>query len=178
MALAMCYKDFTWPNNPRTYTLSAQRQTAIHKIPMGDFVVQDLGKNCRVMKGEGEFFGPDAERQFQFLLSVFSDDGPGTLIHPAWQSDCAYFTQLSLTQEPRKDYVAYSFTFCEGILDDLAGIWAAGSDSRKKYYQIRTGDTIWSIAEQFMLPVGTILGLNPEIANPNSLRVGQKVRIQ
>ena len=49
----MRYKSFIWPNDPRTYTLSCQRQTALHKIPMGGFVVQDLGRTGTVMRGEG-----------------------------------------------------------------------------------------------------------------------------
>lgn len=35
------------------------------------------------------------------------------LVHPVWQTASAYFTELTLTQEPRDDYVAYRFTFCE-----------------------------------------------------------------
>lgn len=179
MALAMRYKGFTWPNNPRTYTLSAQRQTAVHKIPMGGFVVQDLGENCTVMKGEGEFFGPNAYRQFQALLQVFQEDGPGSLIHPVWQTSSAYFTQLSLSQEPREDYVAYSFTFCEGKEDaGGSGSWAAGTDSRKKIYQVQAGDSIWSLAEKFAVTVSSLLAMNSEIANPKDLTVGQKVRVQ
>ena len=42
--LKMRFGSFVWPNNPRTYTLSCKRQTAVHKIPMGGFAVQDLGR--------------------------------------------------------------------------------------------------------------------------------------
>ena len=55
--LRMRFGSFVWPNNPRTYTISCKRQTAVHKVPMGGFVVQDLGRTATVMKGEGEFFG-------------------------------------------------------------------------------------------------------------------------
>ena len=39
--LKMRFGSFVWPNNPRTYTLSCKRQTAVHKIPMGGFAVQE-----------------------------------------------------------------------------------------------------------------------------------------
>lgn len=111
--LKMRFGSFVWPNNPRTYTLSCKRQTAVHKIPMGGFAVQDLGRTATVMQGEGEFFGAGAYDTFQELLSVFQKGGQQMLVHPVWQTASAYFTELTLTQEPRDDYVAYRFTFCE-----------------------------------------------------------------
>ena len=84
--LKMRYGSFVWPNNPRTYTLSCKRQTAVHKIPMGGFVVQDLGRNAAVLCGEGEFFGKDAYAAFQELLTVFEAGGARLLVHPLWQT--------------------------------------------------------------------------------------------
>ena len=109
--LNMQYKSFVWPNNPKTYTLNCERRTVVQKIPMGGFEVQDLGATCMVLRGEGEFFGPDAMRNFSLLVQTFRQDGAGTLLHPAWQGAQAFFTQLQLTQEPREDYVAYRFEF-------------------------------------------------------------------
>ena len=179
MPLKMRYKDFEWPNNPRTYTLSAKRQTAAHLIPMQGFAVQDLGQNCTVLKGEGEFFGPDAYRCFQALLAVFSSGGPGTLIHPSWQSASAYFTELRLSEEPRADYVAYSFTFCEGgTVELLTGRWATGEAAAKRYHVMQNGENVWTIAEQYALSVSELLALNPEIAKPNAMSAGQRVRVR
>ena len=61
--LKMRYKGFTWPNNPKTYTISCERQTAVHKIPMGGFVVQDLGQTSTVLRGEGEFMARERMRR-------------------------------------------------------------------------------------------------------------------
>ena len=95
--LKMRFGSFVWPNNPRTYTLSCKRQTAVHKIPMGGFAVQDLGRTATVMQGEGEFFGAGAYDTFQELLSVFQKGGQQMLVHPVWQTASAYFTELTLT---------------------------------------------------------------------------------
>ena len=35
------------------------------------------------------------------------------LTHPVWRTDRAYFVSLSVTEEPRPDYVRYSFAFWE-----------------------------------------------------------------
>lgn len=65
------------------------------------------------MEGEGEFVGPDAYSQFGQLANMFYNGGPGLLIHPLWQAANAYFVSLRLEQEPRPDFVRYSFTFWE-----------------------------------------------------------------
>ena len=46
---AMRYKEFTWPNNPARYTLSCERLTAVHKMPMGSYCVQDLSVTYAIM---------------------------------------------------------------------------------------------------------------------------------
>lgn len=169
----MRYKTFTWPNDPRTYTLSCERQTAVHKIPMGGFVVQELGRTGTVMRGEGEFFGSNAYESFRQLLQVFQTPGEGLLVHPLWQTTRAYFTELRLTQEPRADYVAYAFTFCEGTGGGSGGVTAASSG----YYVMREADSLWSVAQRYALTMQQLLAMNPEIANPNRVRAGQKVRV-
>ncbi|MFR1234694.1 MAG: DNA circularization N-terminal domain-containing protein [Evtepia gabavorous] len=109
----MQYKSYVWPHNPRTYTIQYVRKVAVHKVPFGRYAMQDLGLGRRVMKGEGEFYGAGAYEEFKKLASVFYHSGPGTLIHPVWQSAKAYFVDLTLAQEPRQDYVRYTFTFWE-----------------------------------------------------------------
>ena len=154
--LKMRFGSFVWPNNPRTYTLSCKRQTAVHKIPMGGFAVQDLGRTATVMQGEGEFFGAGAYDTFQELLSVFQKGGQQMLVHPVWQTASAYFTELTLTQEPRDDYVAYRFSFCE----------------------VGAGQTLWEICTAYRLSMQALLRLNPQIAKPNSVAAGTRVRVQ
>lgn len=43
MLAPMRYKTFVWPHNPRTYTITYARDTAVHKVPMGVYTMQDLG---------------------------------------------------------------------------------------------------------------------------------------
>ena len=62
---AMRYKTYTWPHNPRTYTIDYERKMAVHKVPFGRYHLQDLGLTRRVMRGEGEFTGPGAYVEFK-----------------------------------------------------------------------------------------------------------------
>ena len=81
----MRYKSYTWPHNPRVYSIDYQRKMAVHKTPFGLYQLQDLGRTNRVMEGEGEFAGEGAYGQFGQLASVFYQGGPGLLVHPLWQ---------------------------------------------------------------------------------------------
>ena len=109
----MRYKSYTWPHNPRVYTIDYQRVMAVHKVPFGGYQLQDLGLTRRVMKGEGEFSGEGAYDEFKKLACVFYEVGPGLLVHPLWQVANTYFAALRLEQAPRPDYVRYSFEFWE-----------------------------------------------------------------
>ena len=176
--LKMRFGSFVWPNNPRTYSLSCKRQTAVHKIPMGSYVVQDLGRTATVMRGEGEFFGAHAYDTFLELLSVFQKGGCGTLVHPVWQAQSAYFTELELTQEPRDDYVAYRFTFCEAPGASEECMEENTDAGGKRFCELRAGQTLWTLSRAYGLSMTALLQLNPQIAKPNEVPAGTRVRVR
>lgn len=188
----MRYKGYTWPHNPRVYTIDFQRPVAAHKTPFGRYQLQDLGLGHRVMEGEGEFVGVGAYEEFQRLACVFYEDGPGLLIHPLWQAANAYFVSLRVEQEPRPDYVRYSFTFWEeyGLYSGLAtrsteksGVQSqtagqARIDGQAAYHRVAKGDTLWALAGRYGVPLTELVALNPQIKNPNLIRVGEEVRVR
>lgn len=184
----MRYKDYIWPFNPATYSISYERQVAAHKVPFGRYYMQDLGMNCRVIRGQGEFVGEFAYDEFKRLASVFYQEGPGLLIHPLWQISNAYFTALKLEQEPRPDYVRYSFEFQErydGYREELASAAApetsapsaAGQAVQAKVHVVSSGDTLWGIAKKYGVSLEALRENNPEIKNPNLIYPGNKVVI-
>ncbi len=190
----MRYKSFIWPHNPRTYSIEYERKVAVHKVPFGRYAMQDLGLGRRVMRGEGEFFGPSAYEDFKKLATVFYDDGPGALFHPVWQSASVYFVALSLAQEPRKDYVRYTFTFWEDYdkyQDTLTtrkkqtntGGGSGPAPALPKppagavYHTVVTGETLWGIAQKYGTTLGELLVWNPQIKNPNVIQAGLRLRV-
>lgn len=186
----MRYKGYTWPHNPRVYSIDYERKMAVHKTPFGLFRLQDLGRTNRIMEGEGEFVGEDAYAQFGQLANVFYDGGAGLLIHPLWQAANAYFVSLHLEQEPRPDYVRYSFSFWE---DDS---WYTGLAIREApqsqgtgaqtgtnggdaaYHRVVKGETLWALAVKYGLSLAELVALNPQIKNPNLIQVGEEVRVR
>lgn len=186
----MRYKGYTWPHNPRVYSIDYERKMAVHKTPFGLFRLQDLGRTNRIMEGEGEFVGEGAYAQFGQLANVFYDGGPGLLIHPLWQAANAYFVSLRLEQEPRPDYVRYSFSFWEddswytglAVQDTVSG--SVGGSQKEAgageaaYHRVVKGDTLWELAGRYGLSLAELVALNPQIKNPNLIRVGEEVRVR
>lgn len=186
----MRYKSYTWPHNPRVYSIDFRRPVAAHKLPFGRYYLQDLGMSYRVMEGEGEFIGPGAYAEFQRLACIFYENGPGLLIHPLWQVSNAYFVSLRVEQAPRPDYVRYSFTFWEdyGLYSGLAARTGESAytaedgggqeHSQTAYHQVVKGDTLWALARRYGVTLAELIALNPQIKNPNLIRVGEEVRVR
>lgn len=202
---SMRFKGFVWPHNPTVYSISFERNMALHKIPFGRYKLESLGMTRRVMKGEGEFVGKGAYRQFKRLATVFYDNTPGVLVHPLWDTATAWFVKLELAQEPREDYVKYRFEFWEdfagcrtgvektGGPGDGAGTGAAGNagasggtgtagstggtQAGAGYHTVVKGETLWGIAARCGVTLNRLIELNPQIKNPNLIYIGQKVRV-
>ena len=179
----MRYRDYIWPNNPKIYSISFTRKIAVQKIPFGRCVTQDLGMSCRTMEGEGEFVGEGAYDEFRKLATVFYRNGPGTLVHPVWQTTQAYFTSLELVQAPLPDYVRYRFAFMEAnenpaVLKELKDPAARKSVVREaRYIMVTAGDTLWAIARRNGIPLRALIKANPGIKNPNLIFPGEKVKL-
>ncbi|MGI5979340.1 MAG: LysM peptidoglycan-binding domain-containing protein [Oscillospiraceae bacterium] len=181
----MRYGDYVWPHNPKTYEIDYKRRIVCHKIPFGLYVLRDMGREQRILRGEGEFVGDGAYDAFKKLASTFYNDRPQTLVHPVWQAAPAWFVELRLLQEPRKDYVRYQFEFWEcwdgyelamREVTQTAPSTDAQTDSGvRKSYTLRWGDTLWGLARDNGLTLSQLLALNPQIRNPNIYRVGDVI---
>lgn len=52
------------------------------------------------------------------------------------------------------------------------------TDVKEEYYIVKSGDTLNAIARKYNMALSTLLGLNPDIKNPNIIKVGDKIRIK
>ena len=187
----MRFKEFTWPHNPEVYTVEHRRRIAVHQIPFGPCVMQELGSYYRVLKGEGVFAGEDAYERFKELAGVFRQEGPGLLVHPVWPAERAYFAVLEAVEEPRPDFVRYRFEFwedgdaCDGGLKAAeGGSGASGSASAggsaagsQRIHTVRKGDTLWTVAKRYGVELAALIRANPQIKNPNLIYPGEAVRV-
>lgn len=98
---------------------------------------------------------------------------------------------LTLAQEPRQDYVRYTFTFWEDNdryreqLEPVrpeaggGGQTAGGEVSEAAvYHTVVSGETLWGIARAWGMTLGELLVLNPQIKNPNVIQPGQRLRVR
>lgn len=177
----MRFKDYVWPHNPRVYEIEYRRDVCAHAVPFGKYVLQNMGRRHRVLRGEGEFCGEGAYAEFKKLASVFYDSTPGLLVHPLWDTANAYFVSLELKQEPTENYVRYAFEFWEcfdGYRTALKAAEYGGTAAAAAEYAVAAGDSIWSIAAAQGIGVPALLALNPELRNPNLLTTGMRLRLR
>ena len=52
------------------------------------------------------------------------------------------------------------------------------SNTQEEYYTVSKGDTLGAIARKFNISLNKLLGLNPDIKNPNLIHVGDKIRVK
>lgn len=113
---ALIYKTFAWPVNPHTYKEVCYREPVyLTANGITDFV--SMSEMGRVISGSGAFFGEGALGKFKELMKLFEDGSLGILDHPVWGQRLCYFSRLEMVQEPRDDYVSYSFEFLQAQAD-------------------------------------------------------------
>lgn len=186
----MRYKNYIWPHNPESYQVELRQQLRAHKVPFGRYALQNMGMEQRVFKGEGEFAGEGAYEEIKKLGTLLYDNSPGVLVHPVWQTARAYFVELRLRQEPRPDYVRYSFEFWEDCGHYETGLKSVqvqqpggsqvsdGTARQAQWHTVVQGDTLWGIAIKYGLSMDTLLGLNKGIRNPNLIYPGERIRVK
>lgn len=188
----MRFKNYVWPHNPRVYEIGFQRKMASQHVPFGRSVLSGLGMDHRVLRGEGEFVGEGAYREFQKLATVFYEESPGILVHPVWQTANAWFVELSVQQEPTENYVRYAFAFWECYDGYRRGLVEAGPSTQpggqtaaengdggeNAYYTVASGDTLYRIAQKQGAALSDLVALNPQIRNINLIYPGDKIRIR
>ncbi len=190
MLAPMQYRSFVWPNNPSTFEIEYRRTMHSYKLPFSGYVVQNLGLQNKIIRGEGEFVGPDAYDTFRRLAGLFEENRGGKLVHPVWPEMYAHFAKLSLRQEPKEDYISYSFEFWEykgSKFEDAADEidrtdYSDLSDALlgARYYVVAgDGMTLRMIAAEKSVSLETLLKVNPTISNPDEvLRVGRLLRVR
>ena len=52
------------------------------------------------------------------------------------------------------------------------------SNTSEEYYTVQKGDTLGAIARKYNIALNKLLGLNPDIKNPNLIHIGDKIRIK
>lgn len=164
----MSYKDFIFPVNPSLIKISHTRKTTQQKIPYGNNIVSDMGKNCRVISGEGEFYGEDYISTFLKLKAIFENCGGGMLYIPGEKPVYAVFSSLDIIAKDIEGVLKYSFEFIES-LEKSVNTEAVSCIANGK-------SSLWDIAYRYDKMVENLIELNPSIRRPDFIiESGEKV---
>ncbi len=107
------YKDFTFPHNPRSIQVESQSRTAALLRPGIGGLAQNLGPACRVVRGEGAFYGSTAAEHCRRLQQLQAESSSGSLFIPSLAPMRAFFTKLTLLCEGDGSILVYQFEFTE-----------------------------------------------------------------
>lgn len=120
------FRTFTWPENPETFCVQAIMEPQYVINADGTIDYTGLGPLCRIITGKGVFRGPRAAEYFNAISVIMATARAGDLVHPVWGTIYAYLIGLTMEQESRDEYIAYTFTFREadesGKIPALPGI--------------------------------------------------------
>lgn len=169
----MKFKNFIWPHNPSTINISAQKNLKEVAIPFKGSIIQDYGREKRIVSGSGQFFGDSCIEQFDMLFLVFKQRGSGYLSLPGMDSFLAVFKELKLVGNLMPNVLTYSFEFWEEFTDNTINL-----DLQNNYYTALAGETLWSIASKFEIPIETLLALNTNIKSHDQIIAGKKVKLR
>ena len=86
------------------------------------------------------------------------------------------FLSRSTNEGFARSAVAAFASQLDPTLDELGDIKTAVSEA--VYHRVVKGDTLWALAGQYGLSLAELIALNPQIKNPNLIRVGEEVRVR
>ena len=166
----MSFKNHFWTYNPSTVKLLSNREIVEQKIPMGNNLIQNFGRNSRVVTGEGYLFGEDCFSQYDSLWKVHKEETSGLLTIPKFSVMNSYFTSLEIVGEPKENLISYKFTFVE----DMSGIDKTYLPS---FCYAESGESLWNISNKYNVDIERLMLLNNQLKNPFDLKVGDKVAL-
>lgn len=169
----MKYKDFVFDYNPKQINIENRKNLVEIKLPFLGSVIQDLGREKRVVTGNGEFFGSDCIEKFNELSRLSQDNQSGFLFIPGIDPFRAFLKNIKMSADPTPNLISYSFEFWEDTSLENTNF----QNLNPTYHIVQPGETLWDISRLYNISTHKLLSLNPDIKRPNLLSVGQKVML-
>lgn len=165
----MRFGDYEWKYNPLTLRITHELSHGKRVLPDSTEVVVDPRVNVNVVSGKGELFGEDAIEQYKEIEKVFRRGRKAVLTLPDRPPVYAYFTKFYGQGSDTPDLIEYGFEFVE--------VSSKATSEIPKYHTGNGGDSLYSIAADYNVPVESLVKLNPWIKRPDEQLAGKKVRL-
>ncbi len=167
--MGMSFKDFIWPDNPVSLTVSGGRNVRETEIPYAGTRTVDMGAKKRRVTGEGYFTGETCWKLWNSLYAAYAQGGPGALRLPGQEPFLAVLDSLKLMGAAGKNLVKYAFSFTE---------FRSGEEYKGAGLHLASeGESLWDYAWRYGRTVEELTAANPDIADIACLRVGEEVRV-
>lgn len=165
--MKMKYKDFEFPLNPSVIKVKHSRNISENPILDSDSAVYNISKNASVISGEGCFFGEKAFQYASELERLSKSSSSGWLFTPNGNCFNAYFKELTIKSDAKRNEVFYAFTFIENCNHKK-------NQRNIDFVYAREDENLFDIAYRCDVPIETLLELNNR-KNPFDISVGDKV---
>lgn len=166
----MSYKDYVFPVNPSVIKISHRRKVSKASVPNGYDTVSDMGGSCRIITGEGEFFGNCCVDDFLALKAVMDKGGGGMLYIPSQSPIYAMLEELNLIAEDCEGVIRYNFKFVESFEEH--------HEERNLYCYGDRNQCLWDISYIYGIHIDILRELNPHIKRPDiPIYPWEKVRL-
>lgn len=165
----MRFKGVEWHHNPREISFECGKRVNELHAPYGRSYIQNTGRKCMLIKGEGELYGDDCAEQFAALFELFKSGGSGVLAIHKLGSMYAEFESLKIKGRPKPDVLTYSFVFRE--------VMERSRDEKPTSYTPESGETLWDVSYRFDIVIDRLVALNPWVKRPDESLGGREVAL-
>ena len=167
MFLKMRYKSFEFETNPMMICVNSSRNIKEVSLINSSSAVENVSRNAAVISGEGAFYGEKAAENAAALEALQHSGDSGWLFLPDGGCYDAYFKELTIKADSKKNCILYSFSFienCSGKSEscDFEATYAA------------EGENMFDIAFRCKTAVETLMRLN-DYKNPFAVCAGDRV---
>lgn len=165
----MRFGGVSWRHNPREIRFAAEKNVRELVSPFALPAVQDVGRRCMTVRGEGELYGADCLEQFERLLALFRREGTDVLSIAGIKPFYAVFEELAVVGEPKPDVLTYRFVFREAPRE-------SGED-KPTVHTAAQGESLWDISYRCGVGIDALVALNPQVKRPDEVAAGEEVRL-
>ena len=149
--------------------VSSERRVKTLKLCSGKNVLQNFGRELRVVRGKGEIASP-ADEEMRRMRRIFALGDKGSLAMPGYPPFYAILTRLDFSAQGGDGAVCYEFEFYELPRESTGFEYLRHTAS--------AGQNLWTIARIYGRTVEELVKLNPKIRRPDQVSEGEEVLVR
>lgn len=162
----MKFREFEFPLNPAVIEVKYSKN--ISKTPLfgSDSATEGVSRNAAVICGEGSFFGEGAFALAAELERLNKSEADGWLFLPDGGCFKAFFEELTVRSDAKKNEVFYTFKFVESCAHKKQELLL-------DFTTVRDGENLFDVAHRTRVPLERIMDLN-SFKSPFDVSAGDK----